>query len=223
MRRKRAIVFDDDDMVLDFITDLLSLRDYEVLAFKEPMICPMYGEASDSCNKPDLCADIMIADIQMPQMSGIDLFKKQVERGCKLDIRNKAVISGHFDEDNVRKVEEIGCRFIEKPFKISALTEWIEECEKHIDLTQPLGIIRREIRRPTNIKVTYYLPSNDSVQLGVITNISSCGACINTSYPVTKDETLDLITNLPNFCTKATVRWVNVRDDASLTAGLSCC
>jgi FixJ family two-component response regulator len=223
MRRKRAIVFDDNDMVLDFITDLLSLREYEVLSFRKPQVCPIYGEASDSCNKPDLCADIMITDIQMPHMNGIDLIKKQAERGCKLDIRNKAVISGHFDEDDVRKVKEIGCRFIEKPFKVSALTEWFEECEKHIDLTQPLEIRRKEIRRPTNIKVTYYLPSSDSVQRGVITNISSCGACLNTNYSVTKDETLDLVTDLPNFCTKATVRWVIVKDDVSFTAGLCCC
>jgi DNA-binding response OmpR family regulator len=223
MRRKRAIVFDDDEMVLDFLTDLLSIRNFDVLAFREPVVCPVYGEDNHSCDKPNLCADIMITDIRMPAMKGIDLIKKQIARGCKLDIRNKAVISGHFDDNDSKMVKELGCSFIEKPFRPSVLLAWVEACEARINLDQPLGIMRRETRRPVNINVSYFLPASDSVHRGIITNISSCGACIETSQPITKDETLDLITDLPNLCTKAMVRWVNVNGGTSVTAGLHCC
>ena len=74
----------------------------------------------------------------MPQMTGIELFQLQAQRGCKIDRKMKAIMSGRTDAKFLKQCEDLGYRFFEKPFECSDLTEWLGECEKHFDLSRPL-------------------------------------------------------------------------------------
>jgi CheY-like chemotaxis protein len=139
MRKPRVIIVDDEPLILHMLGRFCGRRGYEVVPHTEPFICPLYEKGAESCAQAVACADVVITDLKMPKMSGIELLERQTRRGCKLDIRNKAVMSAHFDEDTIKRIRNLGCAYFEKPFRLSALHGWLDECEQRIDFSQPLN------------------------------------------------------------------------------------
>jgi len=143
LRKRRVLIFDDDRNVLNLLKDFFSIRDYDVLTFDSPVTCTIYDKSLESCANAKPCADIVITDYQMPKMTGLELLLQQAQRGCKVDIRNKALMSGDLDEETQNKVKALGYAFFGKPFKFSEFVAWVEDREKHIDLSKPVGIVRK--------------------------------------------------------------------------------
>jgi len=139
MRKPRAIIFDDEIILLDLFKKWMVQRGYEVLTFSEPEACPLYGEHSDKCTQDHKCADVVITDFKMPNMTGLELLQTQHQRGCKLDVRQKAVISGDIESENKQIIKEMGVSFFQKPLIIPEFSAWLSECEKRMDLSVPLG------------------------------------------------------------------------------------
>jgi DNA-binding NtrC family response regulator len=140
MRKKRALIFDDDVLILQLYKDVLSKMDYEVFTYNEPTVCPIYEKNAERCNQNNPCADIVITDFEMPKMNGIELLQNQSKRGCPVDFRNKALISGHGSFANAETIKQLGVSFFTKPINIGEFCKWVKECEQYIDLSQPLGI-----------------------------------------------------------------------------------
>lgn len=139
MRQPRVIIYDDDVFVLNMLKDFLTRRGYEVLGFNEPVICPIYEKLAACCENAHPCADITISDFKMPRMNGIQLLEYQSERHCKIDIKNKAIISAYIDNENLKIIEEMGCAFFNKPFSLAEISGWLDGCADRIDLSQPVG------------------------------------------------------------------------------------
>lgn len=145
MRRLRVMIFDDEPTVLKMLERFFMKRDYEVLSKTEPVVCPLYDRCADTYTQLDPCADIILTDYKMPRMTGIELLQLQARRGCKLDIRNKAIMSAHVD-DYVRKViHEMGCSYFEKPFKLADISNWLEDCKERIDMSRPLAVLEHQL------------------------------------------------------------------------------
>ena len=119
MRKKRALIFDDDVFILKFLKDVLIDMDYDVFTYKEPTVCPIYGKNAEHCNQNAPCADLVVTDYEMPQMNGIELLQNQSQRGCPVNLRNKAVISGHGRIGNDKTLKQLGVSFFKKPINIS--------------------------------------------------------------------------------------------------------
>ena len=139
MRKIRIIVVDDHKQTLDMMERWLSRDGNEVIPFNEPMRCPLNAEDTNECFKETKCADIYLTDFEMPKINGLELLKRQAEIGCKLDIRNKAVISGSMDDELKSKVRKMGYRFFDKPIDLSEVKAWLKECEKRLDLSEQLS------------------------------------------------------------------------------------
>lgn len=139
MRKRRVIIFDDDEIIVFLFKKFFPAMDYEVFAFTEPTICPVYEKDADACNDKYPCADVIITDFRMPRMNGLELIQEQTRRGCKVPTRNRAVTSGYLDEETQMKVKQLGCVYFQKPVDFSQLKQWLSECDKRIDRAQPLG------------------------------------------------------------------------------------
>jgi CheY-like chemotaxis protein len=197
-----------------------SQRGYEVLTYQEPVICPI-AEDNVECSDLDACADIIVTDFMMPKMNGIELLKAQTNRGCRLTIKNKALISGYdVEEMGVHDLHELGCAFFRKPFNFDELSAWLSERELQMDLSRPLGVRRKEKRYESDKEVTYMLSINNENLEGIALNMSASGLCIKTKAPLRQEQSLIVHFGQADPSRVALVRWLRELDGGLYLAGL---
>jgi DNA-binding response OmpR family regulator len=221
IRKKRAVIYDDDDTILKVLKEFLSMRDYEVFTFQSPVICPLGEIEKNSCLKPYPCADIIISDFDMPKMDGITLFQQQLQMDCKVDVRNKAIMSGYLEEEHIKMLGELGVLFFQKPINFSDLLAWLDQCEQRINLYQPLGSRRRDTRTIFSREIEYTWDGEKS-RSGLILNLSKNGLCMKIQEPLIRHQIVKINTSLPISCKMASVRWVKPSKDNFHTVGLYC-
>ncbi len=141
MRKTKIIIVDDHITTLKMMEKWLSMQRYEVIPFNKPILCPYNETITDQCMKEENCADIFLTDFEMPETNGLELLEKQFQIGCKLDKKNKAVISGAVDEEMISQITKLGYKFFSKPIELSELSDWLKECEKRIDISLQLSNI----------------------------------------------------------------------------------
>ncbi|QTA78788.1 Two component system response regulator [Desulfonema limicola] len=121
----RIWVFDDEKMIRDMIGEFLREFGYEVFCFQSP------AEIAENLNVANskFQADIVITDIQMPEMDGIEFVKRLTE--CGFSKENIAMISGYWTEEYREFADKVGVRCFDKPFGFKEVLEWVKErrCE----------------------------------------------------------------------------------------------
>lgn len=138
-RKMRVLVFDDEEIIRQLMTSILQRRGYEVFTFEDPTQSPMHEREDCLCETDCRCADVIISDIKMPNMSGINFLQSQMDKGCKISHNNMLIISGFLDGKTLHKAAEMGITTMRKPFSFSLINEWLDECEKSVDLTVSLA------------------------------------------------------------------------------------
>jgi CheY-like chemotaxis protein len=127
----RTILCEDNGSVRELLNYILEERGHEVFSFKDAGDCPLSSLTECKCNHINLCTDIIITDISMPKVTGLEFIEKLKKNGCR--INNIALVSGYWTEEYIAKAEELGCAVFHKPVLPDELFEWIESCEKKID------------------------------------------------------------------------------------------
>jgi len=220
MRRKRAVIFEDDVVITGLLKMFLSLRGYDFYAYREPLICPVYKDDTE-CNIKHPCADIMLIDFNIPKMSGIELLKAQTARQCKITPMNKALITGYSNGLNAAELKQVGTPVFEKPIDFSRLAEWFDQCEQRMDLSQPLGLFRTEKRHPCNIRISFQTTPPSYIQIGFATNCSPSGLCLKVSTSLWLHQTLTILrSDKTSPSLPASVRWVKKLGNNYFETGL---
>ncbi len=218
MRKLRVNIFDDDIHNLKLLKIFLSRRDYEVMTFDKPVVCPLYDAHQDECLRP--CFDIIITDYHMPRMTGVEMLVQQRQRGCKVDRSNKAVMTA--DPGSIKKeiVEELGCTLFGKPIDSVAFFAWLDDCEKRVDLSTPIAVRRKEDRYPATIDTLFAYNTAEKIYKGIVTDYSANGFCLKAYAPFIEEQSIVIKTELPNGCRNASVRWVKPMEAGCHMAGL---
>jgi CheY-like chemotaxis protein len=164
MRKPRAIICDDDIQILDIFKRTLDRMGYEVLTSETAITCAFYREHANSCPQHDRCADVLITDYEMPDMTGIDLLEMQHRGGCKLISKSKALMSTNDDPRLKKRVEALGCHFFLKPLFTTTLRAWLKECQTRFDLSEPLA---SELFQPAKKMTVILRNQTDIIQLEV--------------------------------------------------------
>jgi CheY-like chemotaxis protein len=141
--RIRAIVLDDDYVMRTLIYDILKNRGYEAYASSEPFFCPVYLDSECPCPVEHLCATIIITDINMPNMTGLEFIEHQKKNGCK--IQNIATMSGIWTDEEIEHAKRLGCHIFKKPFEIDEIEKWLDGCEKKLDPNSKLSDLPRDV------------------------------------------------------------------------------
>lgn len=222
MRKRRAIIFDDEPVALLVLRDFFETRGYDVLTFPEPAAFPFCRADGDCANKAP-CSDILLTDFMMPKMNGVDLLRWQARKGCRLTSRNKAILTGFMDSRTISNISATDAAFFEKPVLFYDLGRWVDECEGRMDLSVPLDYPRKEDRLDDSREVAYSVSSSDgSLCQGVTVNMSSSGLCVRVSAPFAKKASVTIRTPLPINSPVTVVRWLEDEGDGSYLAGLQC-
>jgi CheY-like chemotaxis protein len=129
--RLRILVFEDDVNIRDILVQILTSKGHDVFAYPDPTACPVYNHSACACAKNLPCADLLITDINMPNMSGLDLLASQQQQGCQILPQHKAVISADLSGLQRDDLKDLDCRTFRKPFRFSELLAWVDECEAH--------------------------------------------------------------------------------------------
>ena len=130
----RIIVFDDDVTICNLLKESLSAKGHDVITYSNPTEFPFFNEHRCPCPKEEPCADILIADIVMPEIEGIDFYRRLKDAGCwpllKGDV---AIMSGYLTIHYMEELNEMGIHYLRKPFQLNEIYEWIEECQKRLE------------------------------------------------------------------------------------------
>lgn len=221
MRSRRAVIYDDDKVILDVLKQFFALRGYEVMTFEEPVVCPISEELAQ-CTSLDACADIMITDLMMPTMSGIELLKAQAKRGCKLTMKNKALMSGYdIEKFEPQEIHELGCAFFRKPFDLIEFGAWLSVRELQMNLLQLLSIRRKETRYTSDEEVTLAVSPDEENLKGTALNRSASGVCIKTNAHLRQGQSLNVNFGHGELIRSASVRWLRKLDGGIYIAGLN--
>lgn len=222
MRKPRVLIVDDESLVLNMLGDFFRMRGYEVMSKADPRaVCCLRGQQG-VCTHFDPCADVLLADFKMPGLNGVELLEGQREKGCPIDIRSKAVISAYLDEIGRRKLDDLGCLFLKKPFALATLSEWLASCEERMDLLKPLATRRREERFDSFREILFRVQDRDEPIAGIALNISRSGFCMRAPLPLKREDSVLVDAGHFSTCKRASVRWVKSESDGSFLAGLVC-
>jgi len=126
--RRRAVIFDDSDLIRRMLWYFFDQRGYEVFTFPEPGLCPLHLVHECPCPGVTRCADLIISDVNMMGANGIDYLERLIRKGCKQ--RHFALISGAFTDQDLERAAGIGCMLFTKPLNMDTIQIWVESVEQ---------------------------------------------------------------------------------------------
>ena len=113
----RILVVDDDTIVQQFLTDVLGKEEHEV------EIVDNGGDAMEKLGSEGY--DIILLDIKLPGMSGIEIYK-QLQKSSKSLTRKVIFITGDvMSADTMVFIKSAGTPYITKPFDAEQLVKEI--------------------------------------------------------------------------------------------------
>lgn len=123
----RALVLDDDLVMLALLQKHLESRGYQVVAYSNPAICSLFTARTCPCNPEKPCPDVIIADLVMSTVNGIQFYEELKRKACKC--RNIALISGLWTESTLQWAADAGVKVLNKPINPEQLNGWLTEVE----------------------------------------------------------------------------------------------
>ena len=134
----KVFVIEDEELIRDSLEFLIKSRGHQVNSFSGPSFCHLTNLQNCHCQKKDVCADIIITDINMPEMSGLDFLEMLQSKGCRVSCL--AVMSGGWKTEELELSKKKGYKIFHKPFDITEFIQWLEKCEEKILKTKkPTG------------------------------------------------------------------------------------
>lgn len=134
--KRSVLIVDDDAMLLDMLRNGLSLEDYH---------CEIAASAIFALELIDeTLFDLMVTDIDMPEMNGLELTKKA--KRLRPDIK-VIIMTGLIDKFSWDEVMEAGASdFIKKPFTVKELIARIKQIKMHEELQKREQELKKKVK-----------------------------------------------------------------------------
>ena len=160
----KLLLIDDEPDILRVLTVSLKADGYDVVSAQNGP----EGIAAFEKEKPD----IVITDVKMPGMDGIEVLKKVKNLNADTEV---IIITGHGDIENAIEALKHGASdFINKPVRDEALAIALARAREKFDIRQQLrehttdlerkvDAATREVRRRSNFQINLIRSSNDGI------------------------------------------------------------
>ena len=134
--RVRVVIFDDEASMRRILEFVCERRGYEVFTFPDPGVCPLHVMHRCSCAAGTICADIIISDINMPRVNGLDFVEALATKQCALP--HVALMSGGWSDADRARAAQLGCQLFTKPISVAEVEVWLDTVETVIAPTRQL-------------------------------------------------------------------------------------
>ncbi len=149
MAATRILIVDDDALVLESLKLLLKKAGYKVFSAVNGK------EALSILKKTDI--PIMITDLKMPQMSGIELMKKAMELSPDLCV---IMMTAYATVETAVEAMKIGAYdYITKPFSSDELMMIIKRAEERQILKKENQALKQEVKQESSVPFVAFHPS----------------------------------------------------------------
>jgi len=126
MSELKILVLDDEAVIRQEISEFLSDEGFVTYEADRP------SKGLDIINNTEI--DIVILDIQLPEMNGLEVLQKIKEIDTEIEV---IMITGHGDMEAVIKAMRYGAsEFFPKPFRLNDLQRAIERTSRFVNLSQ---------------------------------------------------------------------------------------
>ncbi|NVL91653.1 MAG: response regulator [Desulfobacterales bacterium] len=116
----RILVVDDDILVLEALQELLTSSGYEV------RVATRGQEALEMLDQQEF--DLLILDVVMPKMTGLDVCKEVRKRGDEMSKVKIILLTAKTEPKDVKVKEKYGCDlYLTKPIDAGKLKELIRD------------------------------------------------------------------------------------------------
>ena len=116
--KKKVLIVEDNDLNLKLFRDLLEAHDYEAFATKEGMEALALAK--------DVKPDLIIMDIQLPEISGLDVTKR-LKADAEVSHIPVIAVTAFAMKDDEEMILNAGCEaYMSKPISVPAFLEIIE-------------------------------------------------------------------------------------------------
>jgi len=137
----KILVVDDERSIRNIIKELLEMEDHTVETAENGV------DALEKCGTGKY--DLVISDIKMPEMDGVELLHKLRENHTELPV---IMISGHGDITTAVDCIKVGAfDFIEKPIEMNRLLVTVRNAMERTDLVQETKVLRRKVSKISKI------------------------------------------------------------------------
>jgi CheY-like chemotaxis protein len=120
--KKTILAIDDDPAILGLMLNILTIQGYEVKTARNGI------EALKMIDSTQY--DLIISDINMPVMDGIEFYRKLVNKSPSMKERI-IFVTGNVKPNTEKFIRETGARWFPKPFNITDFLEAINNLGKY--------------------------------------------------------------------------------------------
>lgn len=164
MSANKILIVDDEEIIVRLLSMSLRSDGYETF-------CAYSGEQGLEVFKSE-SPDIVVTDIKMPGMDGLELLKKIKEIDAEKEV---IIVTGHGDIDSTITALQLGASdFINKPVRDEALAIALERAKAKIDIREKLkeytenlevkiAEATEDIRRKSNFQRLLIKSSTDAI------------------------------------------------------------
>ena len=130
----RILILDDDPDICALLETALAGKGHEVISLSDPTEFPLFNNQRCPCEPGDICTDVLIADIVMPKIGGIEFVKDLRKKGCwPLKLGNVAVMSGFLTLHYMNELHSMGIHYFRKPFELKEIFDWLDGCRERLE------------------------------------------------------------------------------------------
>jgi len=130
----RILILDDDPDIRNLLETALTMKGHEVKTLSDPTEFPLLNDQKCPCEPKDSCTDVLIADIVMPKIEGIEFVRNLKNEGCwPLTLGNVAIMSGYLTLHYMNELNSMSIHYFRKPFEMQEIFNWVEECQERLE------------------------------------------------------------------------------------------
>ena len=144
--KARIAIVDDDKEMRALLEDYLIENEYDVICFNSAIdaIQSLTPDSSHASNQMDSTVDLVISDINMPEMTGLDFTVKLKQ--LRPEIPVILITAFGSVETAVEAMQRGAFHYVLKPFKLTEMLVHVERAIQYRQLQQDNTVLRQELK-----------------------------------------------------------------------------